>query len=194
MKSNDKVILRNHFRSLRQQINPALKEIFAQQATQHFITQDVFRVSQNIACYLSVKSEMNMSALIEMIWQNKKNCFLPVITNQGKMLFHKYSKNDQLISNQFNILEPLPSAFEIALEELDIVFMPLIAYDQQGHRLGSGGGYYDKTFSHYKPNQRNPLRIGWAYSIQQTDQLPHEEWDIDLHAIVTEKEYTLFSF
>jgi len=192
MSTTEKAALRQHFRHLRQQLNVETRMVYAKQATQLLIKQDCFRESQHIACYLSVKSEMDVMPLMEIIWQNNKKCYLPVLSHQNDLGFVHYENHDDLIPNQFGIMEPKFKDQKISLEKLDIIIMPLIAFDQKGHRLGAGGGYYDKTFANVAKDQRQPLRIGWAFSIQQAEQLPHDVWDVDLHALVTENKFLIF--
>lgn len=67
--------------------------------------------------------------------------------------------------------------------------MPLVAFDKSGYRLGMGGGFYDRAL---EKCFKNPKRFGLAYSQQLAPQLPHEPWDIKLHAIATDK--NLFTF
>lgn len=98
--------------------------------------------------------------------------------------FSLYQPADKLQPNQYGILEPLSSAPHIALEKLDIVMTPLVAFDRQGHRLGTGGGYYDRTFAAL---QGKPRLVGMAYSMQEADPLPSDEWDVKLYGVVTEK-------
>ncbi|MDO7653149.1 MAG: 5-formyltetrahydrofolate cyclo-ligase, partial [Porticoccus sp.] len=67
---------------------------------------------------------------------------------------------------------------------LDLILLPLVAFDHRGNRLGMGGGFYDRTLA----RQKNFTRlIGLAQSCQETDSIAHQPWDITLHAIVTEK-------
>jgi 5-formyltetrahydrofolate cyclo-ligase len=66
-----------------------------------------------------------------------------------------------------------------------IVLTPLIGFDRAGHRLGQGGGYYDRWFAAH----RQAMRIGIAWSVQEVEALTPEPWDMPLHAIVTEKEW-----
>ncbi|WP_454882652.1 5-formyltetrahydrofolate cyclo-ligase [Sphingomonas oryzagri] len=66
-----------------------------------------------------------------------------------------------------------------------IVLAPLLGFDRVGHRLGQGGGYYDRWFTAHP----QAMRIGIAWSVQEVEALVPEPWDVPLHAIVTEKEW-----
>ena len=66
-----------------------------------------------------------------------------------------------------------------------VILTPLVGFDRAGHRLGQGGGYYDRWFAAHP----HAMRIGIAWSVQEVERLAPETWDIPLHAIVTEKEW-----
>jgi len=66
-----------------------------------------------------------------------------------------------------------------------IVLAPLVGFDRAGHRLGQGGGYYDRWFAAHP----DAMRVGIAWSVQEVEGLAPEPWDVPLHAIVTEKEW-----
>lgn len=125
---------------------------------------------------------------MEAIWQAKKQCYLPVLTSENTLQFIHYEKGDALQENRYSIPEPVNRQHEIPAEQLDIVMAPLVAFDLHGYRLGAGGGYYDKTFS-FKHEKKNPEIIGWSYALQQAESLPHDEWDVDMDGVVTEKEF-----
>jgi 5-formyltetrahydrofolate cyclo-ligase len=71
---------------------------------------------------------------------------------------------------------------------LDLVFVPLVAFDKEGHRLGMGGGYYDRTFAFKTKHShlKGPKLIGLAHDFQLQSQLPVMPWDIPLNAVITE--------
>lgn len=99
-------------------------------------------------------------------------------------------KNDALITNRFGIDEPdTPLHQTTRSYGLDLVLMPLVAFDIEGNRLGMGKGYYDRTlkFLHLRRHWRKPRLVGIAYELQKFEQLPKQAWDIPLDAIVTEK-------
>jgi 5-formyltetrahydrofolate cyclo-ligase len=76
-------------------------------------------------------------------------------------------------------------------QQLDAVIVPLLGFDNNGNRLGMGGGYYDRSFAFRKQRRawRRPLLIGVAYSFQQVDAIQTEPWDIPLDAVITEQEF-----
>ena len=69
--------------------------------------------------------------------------------------------------------EPAPAAMRRPLDQLDILFMPLVGWDKRGNRLGMGGGFYDRALEHVS----GPLLVGLAHSVQELEKVPNESWD-----------------
>lgn len=185
--SNSKTESRKKFREIRRQIPLAYRKSAEDAAANILMQENIFLQSNHIACYFSFADEFDATPIMEMIWQSKKNCYLPVLTPEKTLKFFSYQKGDALQKNRYSIMEPVNTK-EIPAEELDIVIVPLIAFDLSGNRLGTGGGYYDKTFSFLQKNPGiKPLMIGLGFAAQQAELLLREEWDIQLDAVLTEK-------
>ena len=89
-----------------------------------------------------------------------------------------------LTPNRLGIPEPPLDIRNLAtLSELDVLMVPLVAFDNQGQRLGMGGGFYDRTLQNWQ--QHNVLPIGLAHDCQQVEALPVADWDVPLKAIIT---------
>lgn len=182
--------LRKKFRAICQGIPSAYRLEAAQAAAKIFIQHPFFKQSQAIACYLAVKHEFDCAPLIEAIWQAKKHCYVPVLspTKENYLEFVRYDYGDALHVNRYAILEPVNVTRQIAPQELNGVIVPLLAFDQHGHRLGTGGGYYDRTFAFlHDAKLTQPCLIGLGYAAQQADALPSDPWDITLTGVITEK-------
>lgn len=165
------------------------RQIAAKKASELFIHSDLFKNNQNIACYIANDYEIDTTPIINAIWKAKKNCYLPIVHPNKKslLLFQKFTPQDPLILNRFNIVEPIQDkAKQLLPEQLDLVLMPLNAFDKKGNRVGKGSGYYDKTFS-FKKNHQKPTLCGLAYSIQEMPQIKSSAWDIFMDVILTEK-------
>lgn len=154
------------------------------------VSSPLFANAEHIACYLPQKHEFDTRPLIEIIWQQKKYCYLPRIKDDSRELnFLRHNKEDELQLNCYSILEPIETSQQIPPEKLDLVIVPLLAFDRLGHRLGTGGGYYDHTFSFLKGQYvKHPTMLGLGYAAQEVEKLPHDPWDIFLQGIVTEQE------
>ncbi len=101
------------------------------------------------------------------------------------MQFVPFTPQTPMVKNRFGILEPR-SRQKISPQQLDVVLLPLLAFDQQGNRLGMGGGYYDRTFAFLRQKawRKRPLLIGIAHDFQQVAELEHAPWDVPLAMVV----------
>ena len=184
--------LRQQMRRLRQALTLEQREAYAASLMDHLQRCRVFRNSQRIAFYLANDGEMDLQPLINIAWQSGKQCYLPVLglRHTSKLWFVPYQPDSKLINNRFGILEPQHAARvrQFKARELDLVFMPLVAFDQQGNRLGMGGGFYDRTLGFLRHHRRwhHPRLIGTAYSFQHVETIQHETWDVPMHAVATE--------
>lgn len=177
---------------IRRQIRKTRQNLTAleQQKAEIAITEQALqlieqRQAKNIALYLSFDGEISTRLLIEKLWEQGKHVYLPVLHPfcAGHLLFLKYALNTPLVSNQFGILEPALDVTNILpLNELEMIFTPLVAFDKQGNRLGMGGGFYDRTLQHWQKQRFIP--VGLAHRCQQVEQLPIESWDIPLFDIL----------
>lgn len=161
----------------------------AQQALALFTQDGLFTEHQHFACYLARREEFDCSPIIKALWQANKACYLPVLSTEqsGQLNFVRYQENDAVHLNRLRILEPNDGE-TIDPQKLDVVLLPLVGFDLEGNRLGMGGGYYDKTFSFIRNHIGiKPILIGLAYELQQVHELPHDEWDVKLSGILTEK-------
>ena len=188
MKSTQQT-LRNQ---LRQQIRKTRANLTAlqQQQAEDSITQQALalieeRNAQHIALYLSFDGEISTDKLIKILWAQGKQVYLPVLHpfNPNHLLFLRYLPDTPMLKNKFGICEPKLNVQNVLpLDELDILFTPLVAFDKQGNRLGMGGGFYDRTLQHWQKSSFIP--VGLAHQCQQAEQLPTEAWDVPLHQIL----------
>ena len=177
---------------LRQQIRKTRANLTAlqQQQAENSITQQALafieeRNAQHIALYVSFDGEISTDKLIKTLWAQGKQAYLPVLHpfNPNHLLFLRYLPDTPMLKNKFGIWEPkLNVQSVLPLEELDILFTPLVAFDKQGNRLGMGGGFYDRTLQHWQKSSFIP--VGLAHQCQQVEQLPTEAWDVPLHQIL----------
>lgn len=182
--------LRKTYKTLTANTPKSYRSQAAKQAAELFKNSAWLQDFQNIACYLPTKIEFDALPLIATIWQANKQCYLPVLAPNSKIMqFFPYHDGDALQANQFGILEPKTKASPLSGENLDLVVMPLIAFDTQGHRLGTGGGFYDHTFAHLqKKHDHKTALIGLGYAFQEFKKgLPADPWDLLMQAVITEK-------
>ncbi len=156
-------------------------------AKQLLITHPIFQKSQHIACYFGLEDEFNCMPIIEEVWHLGKQCYLPVLSlDQKKSLeFVAYHPHDSLRLNRYRIFEPERDD-RLSADQLDLVIVPLVAFDLKGHRVGMGGGYYDRTFAFQRPLKK-PYLLGLGYELQKVTEIPADSWDVMLDGILTEE-------
>ena len=179
--------LRHLVRQRRQLLSPALQQQAANALVKQLSGNVLLANKQHIAVYLANDGELDTFPLIQALWQLNKTVYLPVLhpVVAGYLLFVRYNSETLLYPNKFGIPEPLPQCHQlIPVNQLDIIFTPLVAFDEHGNRLGMGGGFYDRTLSQLPPDSHCRV-IGLAHSCQQVDAVPVEAWDIPLKQIIT---------
>ncbi|MDH5192025.1 MAG: 5-formyltetrahydrofolate cyclo-ligase [Gammaproteobacteria bacterium] len=191
--------LRQQIRTRRQQLSFIEQQSAARHLAQNLCRLPVFQRSHHIAFYLANDGEIALDKLIETAWKRGKQCYLPILRgNSDKRLwFARYQPGDRLVYNRFMIPEPdVPSHQLIHAWSLDLLLLPLVAFDKKGNRLGMGGGYYDRTLAYLNRRQiwKKPRLFGVAHEFQKTaSALPSRDWDIPLNATVTDKGVYTFS-
>ena len=144
-----------------------------------------FKNYKIIASFISFKSEISTQFLNEFLLDNGKILCLPIIKNNYETLnFIEYNLKTKLVPGKFGILQPSDLSKEFLPE---IILTPCLAFDENGFRLGYGGGYYDKTFSYLKKIKHKFISIAVAFDDQKIDELVHDKYDQKIDYILTEK-------
>lgn len=179
--------------SLRQKILAKRRQVTAKESAQaglsilkNIMQMNVFKRTVNVASYISLSGELCTQDMNEYFMTRHHLCLPFMVTGQkGKMDFYSFKKGDELVENRFHILEPknLPENL-ISEDKIDVIIVPLVAFDNKGNRMGMGGGYYDRML---KKVRKDCLVIGVAYEFQLVDELLVEEWDMPMDIVITEK-------
>lgn len=145
--------------------------------------------ARRIAAYMAVDGEVDCATFLAQAQARGRETFLPVLHGQ-KLMFAPAPAGVALVENRFGIPEPAHGAgCWLRVMDIDVVLMPLVAFDEQGRRLGMGGGYYDRSlrFTANRDGWRRPWLIGLAHEFQRVDAINAQRWDVPLHAVVTER-------
>lgn len=181
-----KISLRQQLKLKRRKLSPIERITAAKKLTDHCIHRSFFTQSQHIAAYFAYDNEIDPAAIIQHAWSLGKQVYLPILKDSA-LQFIEYTPSTQTIPNRYGIHEPA-SEIIFPAEKLDLVLLPLLGFDAAGNRLGSGKGYYDRTFAflNKQPRPSKPLLIGLAYDFQQVDHLDAESWDVKLDEVITD--------
>jgi 5-formyltetrahydrofolate cyclo-ligase len=181
--------MRNKIRKARLQLSTKAQHHAKHALVAQLLQLPEFIKAQKIALYIANDGELNTDAVIQWCWQQHKEVYLPVLHpfSAGHLLFLRYTPETPMQHNQFNIVEPkLNVATLCPITQLDLLLMPLVAFDNKGNRLGMGGGFYDRSLANcYATQCEKPVFIGIAHDCQQVAEVPSDYWDIPLAKIVT---------
>lgn len=185
--------LRRAFREKRSVLTKQQQASAAQEVLKQAIAYKIFDDCSRVAIYLTNEGELDTQPLIEYLWAQGKEVYLPVLHpfSKGYLLFLRYTPSTVMKANNFGILEPILNVMTLCpIAQLDIVLTPLVAFDEKGNRMGMGGGFYDRTIKGIASKQSR--LIGLAHDCQKTVSLPIQVWDIPLPEVLTPT--SLFSF
>ncbi len=171
--------------SLRKKLFSNVTKVFNKYLFEDFFNNIDFKSITVVSSFLSINTEINTNELNNYILKKNKKLCLPVILKKDEHLFFReFTNNQDIVEGFMKIKEPIPTN-EILLPEL--LFVPCLAYDNFGFRLGYGGGYYDRTFSYLKKNKRKFISAGYAFDDQKVPEVPKDQFDIKLDYVITEK-------
>lgn len=135
-----------------------------------------------VAVYLAFHDELDPAPLVERLTARGHHLALPALLDDTTMLFRSWSPGEPVERGPFRLRQPLPSAAECAP---DIIVTPLVGFDRHGGRIGHGKSHYDRAFVRYA----GARRLGLAWDCQEVERLPHDPWDVALHAVATETRF-----
>ena len=148
------------------------------------------KIAKRIALYRSVNGEVPVDGLAEFFMSQGKKCCFPRIENDTMVFCDCDSlKDDEFDQSSFGIKEPASSKPVVDPKSIDVVVLPAVAYNEEGTRLGMGGGYYDRYFGSLGSDR--PYLLGICYEFQICSDVPGTDDDIsaDFIAVIPEEEY-----
>lgn len=146
----------------------------------HLQASPLFTSAQTILAYFSFRQEPDLSPLFT---DTHHRWGFPRCVGNS-LIWHNWKPSDTLQIGAYGILEPNPDAPTLPPAEIDLIFVPAVACDAQGYRLGYGGGYYDRLLS--SSEWTTKPTIGIVFDFAYLPQLPIDPWDKPLQAVCTE--------
>jgi len=180
--------IRNIIKEKRSQLSEKELRLTSKAITERIRSFKFPKELTKIGIYYAVNNEVDVHPLCEILWQENKRVYLPIVEKK-KLLFGEYRNTSNLKNNRFKIPEPIVGLeSQISAFELDLIFMPLVAFDPMGNRIGMGGGFYDRTLDNKQLDNdlKKPILVGVAYEFQKQNQIQPNPWDIPLDMIFTE--------
>lgn len=189
--NDSKLELRATLRARRRALSAADQKRAAAALAARVIATRWFRVSRRIAAYIANDGEIDPRDVIERIWRTRKQAYLPVLSplQHDRLWFARVEPDMEYHANRFGIPEPMVKRSALVrAEELDLILLPLVAFDTTGNRVGMGGGFYDRSlaFLRHRRYLRKPHVVGLAHEFQRVQHVTPDSWDVPLAGIVTD--------
>ncbi len=194
---NSRSRIRQQLRQQRRTLSRAERHQASDKLCKLLTNSPLFLRSQHIACYFARDGELDLQPVINRMKQMNKHCYLPVINHidRNRLGFVRYLKNEAVVTNCYDIPEPKNRHQQTPPWALNLLLLPLVAFDINGNRLGMGGGYYDRTLAYLRQRKRwhRPVLMGIAHDFQEVEGLISRSWDIPLDGVATESRILFFS-
>jgi len=186
--------LRRRYRRARRSLDAADQRRHGDAVARHLLNAGLLGSARRLGAYLAADGELDPRPLMARLARRSRILALPVLIGPapgqrswgGRMLFWHYRPGDPLQANRFALHEPASAHGYLPLLGIDVLLMPLVAFDDHGNRLGMGGGYYDRALGALPPRLR-PRLVGLAHECQRlASPLTPCPWDVKLDAVVPE--------
>ncbi len=143
------------------------------------LSADFFKSAEQIFCYASVFGEVDTFYLMGKILETGKSLALPKVSGK-EMIFYRVEKLEHLQRGYMGILEPTGESEPLEPGPKTMLIMPGLAFDKERHRVGYGGGYYDRYLSGFSCG----IKVALAFDFQIMELLEHEETDVNPDIII----------
>lgn len=181
-----KADLRRVVRKRLRRMSPEHRQKKSSMATRNLIATPIFREAAVVMMYLSMEYEVDTRQIIQAAWEQNKAVAVPKMRwAESMMLAVRLNSLGDRFSEEVSGLRNPVSEDQVPVDKIDLVVVPLLAMDDQGNRLGQGGGHYDRFFARAG---LTAVRCGLAFHEQRVDRVPTVETDQPLHMMVTDTE------
>jgi 5-formyltetrahydrofolate cyclo-ligase len=139
--------------------------------------------------YVAMRGELDPATALELARTAGFDVALPRIdtARPPRLRFHLAAGPDELCEGPHGLTQPLASCPEVAVDGIDVMLVPGLAFDAEGRRLGQGGGYYDDAGRRLRESKASGVMVGLAYDFQVVDVCPADERDVPVDFIVTDQ-------
>ena len=193
---DDRAILRKQLRERRAALSPGERIGAAQALVAQLERIPEFLTDRTVGGYWAVAGELPLLALLAGLRARGQTYCLPIVGADRRLAFVPWQAGDAITANRYGIPEPdRPMADRLTPDQLDVVLLPLLGFDRHGHRLGFGGGYYDRSFAFLRGRREvgKPVLVGIGYALQEVAAIEPMPWDVRLDYVATERELIDFT-
>lgn len=181
--------LRRTLREQRRALTPAEQQAAAWRLADKLRPSLALHRARHIGLYLPADGELDPLPAILAPDRVRRRFYLPVLPRHQDAVLHfaRWYPGEPLQTNRYGIGEPpLHGRRLVPMWRLDLVLMPLVAFDDQGRRLGMGGGFYDRALARLAHKPHRPRLLGVAHHFQRVERLPVADWDQPVDEVITD--------
>lgn len=174
----EKITLRKMIRELKRAMPEEQIVSASQRLGELFLNSDLYRSATTIYGYLPYNQEVRTTPMLEQALKDGKRVAVPKVYGD-EMKFIYLSDLSQVEKGFAGIPEPITDG-EVAEDPTALVLMPGLAFTKEGHRMGYGGGFYDKFLA----KEPNHPTLALCYAFQMVDEFPVEEYDVPVDVVL----------
>jgi len=184
----ERTALRRELRARRRALPAAERIAGADALATRLFALPFFPATGYVAGYWAMDGEIGLHSWQLRLPKNLVYC-LPVLSDDDTLRFAPWRPGDALVTNRYGIPEPdIDPRSGLAATEMALIVVPLVGFDDAGHRLGMGGGWYDRTLASRLRHPAPPWLVGVGFEAQRIDALAAQAWDVPLDAVCTERD------
>lgn len=178
----DKQTLRRQARAWRAALDPQILSSAVSAACTLLLAEPRWEQARTVALYAALPHEPDLTPLVDAAHRADKRVALPVVTRRAAPLtWREHVPGGALQRGGFGVPIPPPSAPIVPPETVDLVVVPALLVDAKGYRIGYGGGYYDRSL----PTLERAWRVWLGLPGQLRAQVPRDDFDVPVHALLT---------
>lgn len=179
-----KSAIRASIKNIRSKLSLTYRTTASKQICTRIRALEPYRKAKHIALYHAANGEVDLNAIWSSAPLQGKFCYFPALKEDNSLLFLPATPATPFKKNKFGIDEPdVSHDLAVDINKLDLLFIPLVAFDLRCFRIGMGAGYYDRTLQ----GITKPALFGVAYQFQRVDLLIPDPWDVPLDGVITNR-------
>lgn len=182
----NKSLLRKEYLTNRKNLSSDFVLSSSRSICQSFLNSEIYENSSSVMLYSSILNEPYTEEIKNAALIDRKNVFYPKTDAETvKITPIKINKNSIFAKGAFNVYEPTGTVcddIDFYFSNTDVIIIPGILFDLQGHRIGFGKGCYDRFLTN-----TDALRVAFCYSFQIKDSIPYNKHDVGIDILISEK-------
>ncbi len=155
-------------------LNSSDVEMCSREVVEQIVALPEYQQAQKVMIYYPIHNEINLLSLTTL---SPEKTFLLPVAHRHSLEIREYQGEQAITQGKFGVPVPTTPTF---LGKIDLILVPGVAFDNQGNRMGRGGGYYDRFLRHYS----HTMKIGVGYRFQLKNKLPHDRHDTPLDKVI----------